>query len=249
MADILFISGKKNFTVNTLLKMFDEQGNDVVHISYDSENRNDIEEKYNIMVIYSEEYSVDGLKFIKDRIAKDGKQVIFIGDSNQLKEVEKVIPDSSFKKKFVRPFHVKEVVEDITQYLKYGTSDIKKKILVVDDSGAMLRSVKAWLEDKYQVILANSGAMAIKYLATNCPDLILLDYEMPICDGKQVLEMIRAEVEFAKIPVIFLTNKNDKESVLSVSTLKPSGYLLKTTEPNQVVKIIDDFFEKRKWNG
>ena len=41
----------------------------------------------------------------------------------------------------------------------------KKKILVIDDSGAMLRNVKSWLENKYQVILANSGAMAIKYLA------------------------------------------------------------------------------------
>ena len=119
-------------------------------------------------------------------------------------------------------------------------------MLVVDDSGAMLRSVKAWLEDKYQVILANSGAMAIKYLAMNHPDLILLDYEMPICDGRQVLEMIRAEAEFSTVPVIFLTSKNDKESVMKVTALKPDGYLLKTMEPAQIVQAIDDFFEKSK---
>ena len=121
----------------------------------------------------------------------------------------------------------------------------KKKILVVDDSGAMLRNVKSWLEDRYQVILANSGAMAIKYLATNHPDLILLDYEMPVCDGKQVLEMIRSEMEFSDVPVFFLTGKNDKESVLSVSSLKPQGYLLKTMEPEKIVAIIDDYFEKQ----
>ena len=124
----------------------------------------------------------------------------------------------------------------------------KKKILVVDDSGIMLRNIKRWLEDKYQVILANSGAMAIKYLAMNRPDLILLDYEMPVCDGKQVLEMIRAESEFSNIPVIFLTGKNDRESVLSVSALKPEGYLLKSMPPAQIVQTIDDFFEKRKGN-
>ena len=88
--------------------------------------------------------------------------------------------------------------------------------------------------------------MAIKYLAMNHPDLILLDYEMPICDGRQVLEMIRAEAEFSTVPVIFLTSKNDKESVMKVTALKPDGYLLKTMEPAQIVQAIDDFFEKSK---
>ena len=80
----------------------------------------------------------------------------------------------------------------------------------------------------------------------NRPDLILLDYEMPVCDGKQVLEMIRAESEFSNVPVFFLTGKNDRESVLSVSALKPEGYLLKSMPPAQIVQTIDDFFEKRK---
>ena len=117
---------------------------------------------------------------------------------------------------------------------------------MVDDSGAMLRNVKGWLEDRYQVILANSGAMAIKYLAINRPDLVLLDYEMPVVDGKQVLEMIRSESEFADIPVVFLTSKNDKESVAKVVSLKPEGYLLKTMKPAEIIAYIDDFFEKRR---
>ena len=119
------------------------------------------------------------------------------------------------------------------------------KILVVDDSGAVLRSVKGWLEDKYQVILANSGAMAIKYLAINRPDLVLLDYEMPVVDGSQVLEMIRTEKEFSDIPVIFLTSKNDKASIMKVMALKPEGYILKNTPPEQIKKEIDDLFTRR----
>ena len=115
---------------------------------------------------------------------------------------------------------------------------------MVDDSGAVLRSVKGWLEDKYQVILANSGAMAIKFLATNRPDLVLLDYEMPVVDGRQVLEMMRTEMEFSDIPVIFLTSKNDKESILKVMELKPEGYILKSTPPKQILEEIDHFFEK-----
>lgn len=65
-------------------------------------------------------------------------------------------------------------------------------------------------------------------------------------DGRQVLEMIRSEPDFSTVPVIFLTGKNDKESVMKVTALKPDGYLLKTMEPDKIVQTIDDFFEKRK---
>ena len=77
-------------------------------------------------------------------------------------------------------------------------------------------------------------------------DLVLLDYEMPIVDGKQVLGMIRAEKEFSDMPVIFLTSKDDKESVMQVMSLKPDGYLLKTLEPAKIIQAVDDFFEKQK---
>ena len=141
---------------------------------------------------------------------------------------------------------MKASAKKIDEFIKEHGKHVKKKILVVDDSGIMLRNIKRWLEDKYQVILANSGAMAIKYLATNRPDLVLLDYEMPVIDGSQVLEMIRTETDFCDIPVIFLTGKNDKESIMKVLELKPEGYLLKSMEPQKIIDEIDNFFEKQK---
>ena len=149
-------------------------------------------------------------------------------------------------KSFVRPInvHVSELADKISDMIKQHSK--QKKILAVDDSGAMLRAVKGWLEDRYSIVLANSAAMAIKYMATNRPDLVLLDYEMPVVDGKQVLEMIRTETDFTDIPVIFLTKKNDRESMQNVRELKPEGYLLKSMEPAQIVKAVDDFFEMRK---
>jgi len=112
----------------------------------------------------------------------------------------------------------------------------------------MLHIIKGWLGTDYQITLANSGLTAIKYMTLNRPDLILLDYEMPICDGRQTLEMIRAETEVADIPVIFLTGKGDKESIMKVMALKPEGYLLKSMKPMDIKKYIDDFFEKKKAN-
>ena len=157
-----------------------------------------------------------------------------------------MIPKHLIRQFFERPVNINELVEAMDTYItKFGAQN-KKKILVVDDSGAMLRNVKGWLEDTYQVILANSGAMAIKYLATNRPDLVLLDYEMPVVDGRQVLEMIRTETEFSDVPVIFLTSKDDRESVMQVMALKPEGYLLKTMEPAKIIAEVDAFFERQK---
>lgn len=105
---------------------------------------------------------------------------------------------------------------------------------------------RSWLEDKYKIIMANSGTMAIKYLSIKKTDLVLLDYEMPVISGKQVLEMIRSEEDFRDMPVIFLTSKNDKESVMEVMSLKPEGYLLKTMTPAQIRAEIDAFFANRE---
>ncbi len=121
----------------------------------------------------------------------------------------------------------------------------KKRVLVVDDNGTTLRTMKAMLEDYYEVAIAISGAQAMTSIGKKRPDLILLDYEMPVCNGRQVLEMIRSEKEFRDTPVIFLTNMVDQESVRKVIALKPEGYLLKTLPAEAVKKEVDRFFEKR----
>ena len=59
---------------------------------------------------------------------------------------------------------------------------------------------------------------------------------MPVTDGPQVLEMLMSDEETKGIPVIFLTGKDDKESVMSVLALKPEGYVLKTSGKNEIVK-------------
>lgn len=121
----------------------------------------------------------------------------------------------------------------------------KKKILVVDDSDFMLKTIQELLSDDYEVILARSGMAAIRDITLNRPDLVLLDYEMPVCDGSQVLGMLRSEKESSDIPVIFLTSRVDRESVKKVIELKPEGYLSKSLQPSDVKREVDHFFEKR----
>ena len=97
----------------------------------------------------------------------------------------------------------------------------------------------------YDLIEASSSISAIKKITINRPDLVLLDYEMPVCDGRQALEMIRSDEDIADIPVMFLTGRGDKESVRKVMALKPEGYLLKTMPEDDIKNMIDDFFARR----
>ncbi len=208
-----------------------------------------VKEKQDAVLLFADDDvsdDYDALIYLKDRATEDDMPIFLAGDEGEIGSVEKTIQKKLIVKTFSRPINVKNVVDSIQSYLEDPKRISKKKVLVVDDSGAMLRNVKGWLEGKYQVALANSGAMAIKYLSMDRPDLVLLDYEMPVLDGRQVLQMMRGEMEFADIPVIFLTSKSDKQSVVDVMSLKPEGYLLKTLPPAEIVKTIDDFFLRKK---
>lgn len=122
----------------------------------------------------------------------------------------------------------------------------KKKILVVDDSSTIRQGMKQLLSTDYDVASVESGVAAIRAITLDRPDLVLLDYEMPVCDGRQTLEMLRSEKAFAKLPVIFLTGRSDPDVVKKVLSLKPAGYLLKYLKPAELKKEIDSFFEKKK---
>ena len=120
------------------------------------------------------------------------------------------------------------------------------KILIVDDEQSITDMLKLQLEfENYMVYTAGNAEEAMEKLS-HCPDLILLDYEMPVCDGRQTLEMMRSDQDTAKIPVIFLTSKGDRESVSKVMSLKPEGYLLKTMPDQDIKQNIHDFFAKSK---
>ena len=120
----------------------------------------------------------------------------------------------------------------------------KKKILIVDDSIQMLKEMKQQLGGTYGVLTAASGFSAFSSIMLNKPDLILLDYEMPVCNGRQVLEIIRGEKGFANIPIIFWMKNMDQDSIKNTLTMKAQGYLDKSLSPEQVKKEIDRFFQK-----
>ena len=116
---------------------------------------------------------------------------------------------------------------------------------MVDDSMTIRQGMKELLCKDYEVAVAASGTSAIRSVALDRPDLVLLDYEMPVCDGKQVLEMMRSEEEYASLPIIFLTGRTDPATVRKLVSLKPDGYLAKYLKMEEIKQKIDAYFEKK----
>ncbi|MDD6291132.1 MAG: response regulator [Lachnospiraceae bacterium] len=244
--EVLIVTEKSGFLSRAIAEQLKEYGYLVTLTELDVQKLSQLGNNFEAVLLYMES-DVNGytqeLVYLRDKAVEEDLPVFYIGED--VVSLQEIMQEHILREVFERPIDVKVSAKKIHDYIKSNGKHVKKKILVVDDSGAVLRSVKGWLEDKYQVILANSGAMAIKYLATNRPDLVLLDYEMPVVDGSQVLEMMRTEMEFSDIPVMFLTSKNDKESIMKVMELKPEGYILKSTPPEQIKQEIDDFFTRK----
>ena len=104
---------------------------------------------------------------------------------------------------------------------------VKQHLLVVDDDPIYLRTMMNWLKQDFSVSVVKSGRDAIDFLSKELPDLILLDYEMPVMDGAKTLEKIRSKPQYQNIPVIFLTGVTDSSMVKDAVKLKPQGYVLK----------------------
>lgn len=104
----------------------------------------------------------------------------------------------------------------------------------------MLKLIKRYLDDTYDVATAINGKVALKFLESKMTNLILLDYEMPEENGPAVLEKLRANPVTSNIPVIFLTGINDRKKIQQVLALKPQGYLLKPVDHGKLIEAIQN---------
>ena len=191
--------------------------------------------------------------FTEKKAKEEGSALKSIDINNIMVEFEKYFVNKreQEKEKISNPINTSNAMEEVEKYLTEKKESekqarIKPKVLVVDDSLTIRQGIKELLNEDYEVVLVKSALSAIRSITLDKPDLVLLDYEMPICDGRRVLEMLRSEEEFADIPVIFLTSKTDQESVRKVIALKPEGYLSKYLKPADIKQKIDLNFEKRK---
>ena len=108
------------------------------------------------------------------------------------------------------------------------------RILAVDDNIINLATIEQELKSKYEVITVNSGARAIRYLCREQPALVLLDIQMAAMDGLETLRKIRELKGCARLPVIMLTARKDKETVIEGTKLGIMDYVVKPFDTKEL---------------
>ena len=120
---------------------------------------------------------------------------------------------------------------------------MKKVVLLVDDDPLMLRTIKSLLSEKYAVVCLNSGKALLKYAKSRTvavPDLILLDYVMPSCDGPTCVQMLRDDERYKDVKIVFITGVAQQDKVKEAMALKPSGYLVKPVSPVLLMETLEN---------
>lgn len=109
-------------------------------------------------------------------------------------------------------------------------------VLIADDNPRNLQLISTLLKDRgYKLYITTSGENAIRFLADNQPDLILLDIMMPGMSGFEVCRIIKNDELLSEIPVIFLTAKNDQEDIIAGFEAGAVDYIIKPFYAHEVL--------------
>ena len=123
---------------------------------------------------------------------------------------------------------------------------MKKNVLVIDDDAEILETMKLYLEDIANVTVVYNGRQALYKAKQQQFDVILLDIEMPVMNGFKTLEQLRNMEECINTPVVIITGKRDKYSVMNSISMGIDGYLRKPISKNEVVEKVKEVSEKKQ---
>lgn len=115
-----------------------------------------------------------------------------------------------------------------------------RKVCIIDDDDSIreIYSVKFMAED-FDVLGAKDGQEGIDAIRKEQPDVILLDIQMPVKDGFDVLRELAADQVLRKIPVIILSNVDDEQAFKKIGEFSTHFYLIKSlVTPQKVVDTV-----------
>jgi diguanylate cyclase (GGDEF)-like protein len=110
------------------------------------------------------------------------------------------------------------------------------KILIVDDDPDIRDVLKLTLgEENYTIIEAEDGEQAMKAILTKNPDLVLLDYNIPKMDGREVCRRVKKDLLLRHLPIIMVTGKGDVSDKVNGIDAGADDYVVKPFEPKELV--------------
>ncbi len=120
-----------------------------------------------------------------------------------------------------------------------GVNAMSKRILVVDDDLDIVNLEEKILKrEGYEVVTATDGAQALALLSDQDFDLLLLDIMMPGIDGFEVSRTVRQRKTNTRLPVVFVTAKDDAASMKEGFRSGGTVFLSKPFTANQLLKVV-----------
>ncbi len=122
------------------------------------------------------------------------------------------------------------------------------KLIVADDS-RLVRGIveKAVASIGFEAVLAENGREALNILEANDQDinLVLLDWNMPVLNGIDVIRTMRRDDRFKKIPVLMVSTESEDDRIQEAITAGAHGYLTKPFTKDQLINAIHQVLEKK----
>ena len=175
----------------------------------------------------------------------DAKILCLTGDTVDLRTALSANGAHRVSRTYPRPVDIRKFVKDMKNFSRLEREYHRRKtIFVVDDDKTYLSVIEHWLSPIYNVSCFHRWERVIEALRAVTPNLILMDYEMPGMNGCQLMKKISVCFPGTRIPVIFLTGKNDRQDVFKILENKPDGYLLKTSQKETILDVIGRYFSE-----
>ena len=111
-----------------------------------------------------------------------------------------------------------------------------KKILIVDDSESIREVVSFTLENEgFEVLVANDGTDALKFLDGREIDMIITDLNMPEMDGLTLIKHVREMEAYQRIPILFLTTETQTAKKMEAKEAGATGWIIKPFVPAKLI--------------
>ena len=111
-----------------------------------------------------------------------------------------------------------------------------KKILIVDDSESIREVVSFTLENEgFEVLIANDGTDALKFLDGREIDMIITDLHMPEMDGITLIKHVREMEAYQRIPILFLTTESQTAKKMEAKEAGATGWIINPFAPAKLI--------------
>lgn len=207
--------------------------NQIIHISPDAIAINMAEKGMDTVKVYH--------RIRNMQASKDVPILMFIDIEEEL-NIRPMLASDPKATYFTLPVTQYETFDWVIKTLEVAPPSGQKTIMVVDDDPVILDLTKLYIGAKYQVVPVNSASEAIDRLATEVPDMIILDIAMPERDGKELFKDIRAVKGCGEVPIVFQTGMAGINTVKECLALGAAGFVLKPIQKTVLLDKIEEVF-------